>query len=379
MDSNVDATRDAPAGSTHHDEQPGPVRHSRALLLFLAGALVVLALLLGLLVWDAPLTGERNPQTQNAYVDGDVTPLSARVQGAVMQLPISDNQPVRAGDLIAVIDDSDYRAQLAQAQAQVAVAAANLQSLADRETAVRLQIEQASASVAAARAGLVSDTPEAARQRTLATTDAGLGRSVDAAVANAQVTSAGVDRAAAQLQAVRSQLDVLAAQRAQAQATLEARQADVALARITLGWTRIISPVDGRLGARSVRAGTLVGPGTEIVAVTPLDTVWVTANFTERQIAGIVPGRRARLHVDAFPGVDLDGHVVGLSPGTGATFSGLPADNTTGNFTKVVQRVPVKIAIDWNGSPLRGQVRPGMSVEARIATEGPPIAPWPTQ
>jgi membrane fusion protein (multidrug efflux system) len=202
---------------------------------------------------------------------------------------------------------------------------------------------------------------------------------VDVAVAAAQVTSADVDRAAAQLQSVRSQLDVLAAQRSQAQATLKARQADVMLARITLGWTRITSPVDGALGARRVRVGALVGPGTEIVSVTPLDTVWVTANFTERQIAGIVPGRRARLHVDAFPGTELDGHVVGLSPGTGATFGALPADNTTGNFTKVVQRVPVKIAIDWNGSKLRGQVRPGMSVLARVATEGAPDAPWPTQ
>jgi len=155
-----------------------------------------------------------------------------------------------------------------------------------------------------------------------------------------------------------------------------ARQADARLAAITLGWTRIRAPVDGMLGARAVRVGTLVSPGTAVIALTPLDAVWVTANFTERQIAHLQPGVPARLRVDAFPDQLLQGHVAGLSPGTGAAFSGLPADNTTGNYTKVAQRVPVKIAIDWGSSPLRGRVRPGMSVSALVATDAnAPAAP----
>jgi len=355
-------------------QPPSPPK--RHWLLFAAGVALVAAAGVALLAWDAPLARERNPQTEDAYVDGDTTPLSARVQGYVRRLPVADNQPVHAGDLIAQLDDDDYRAQLEQAQAQAGVAAAMLQSLDGREVALRLQVDQSLASLDAARAGLVSTGPEALRQRTLAPTDAGLGRSVDTANAEAQVTGAAVDRAQAQLDAMRQQLDVLAAQRRQAQATLAARQADTRLAAITLDWTRIRAPVDGVLGARAVRVGTLVAPGTAVIAITPLDTVWVTANFTERQIAHLQPGVPARLRVDAFPGQVLDGHVAGLSPGTGATFSGLPADNTTGNYTKVVQRVPVKIAIDWGSSPLRGLVRPGMSVSALVATDAnAPAAP----
>ncbi len=346
------------------------------MLLFAAGVALVAAAGVALLTWDSPLARERNPQTQDAYVDGGTTPLSARVQGYIRRLPVADNQPVHAGDLIAQLDDDDYRAQFEQAQAQAGVAAAMLQSLDGREVALHLQVDQAVASLDAARAGLLSTGPEAARQRTLAPTDAGLGRNVDAANAEAQVTGAAVDRAAAQLEAMRRQLDVLAAQRRQAQATLAARQADARLAAITLDWTRITAPVDGTLGARAVRVGALVSPGTAVIALTPLDAVWVTANFTERQIAYLQPGVPARLRVDAFPDQVLDGHVAGLSPGTGATFSGLPADNTTGNYTKVVQRVPVKIAIDWGSSPLRGRVRPGMSVSALIATDAnAPAAP----
>lgn len=353
--------------------QPPPKRHW---MLFAAGVALVAAAGVALLAWDAPLARERNPQTEDAYVDGDTTPLSARVQGYVRRLPVADNQPVHAGDLIAQFDDDDYRAQLEQAQAQAGVAAAMLQSLDQREVALRLQVDQAVASLDAARAGLLSTGPEALRQRTLAPTDAGLGRSVDTANAEAQVTGAAVDRAGAQLDAMRRQLDVLAAQRRQAQAALAARQADARLAAITLDWTRIRAPVDGMLGARAVRVGVLVAPGTAVVAITPLDTVWVTANFTERQIAHLQPGAPARLRVDAFPGQVLDGHVAGLSPGAGATFSGLPADNATGNYTKVVQRVPVKIAIDWGSSPLRGLVRPGMSVSALVATgANAPAAP----
>ena len=342
---------------------------NHALPLFLAGTGLVVLVGLALLLWNAPLASRHDPQTENAYVDGDDTPIAAHVQGYIRRLPVADNQPIRAGDLIAEIDDSDYRADLAQAQAQVAVAQANVRSLDDQADATRLQVAQAESGVAASRAGLVSASPDALRQRVLAPTDIGLGRSVDAARANYGVTQAGVARSAAALEAARQQLVVLSARRLQAVAALAGRQAAVKLAAITLGWTRVVAPVDGTLGARQVRVGSLVSPGSQLVTETPLDTVWVTANFTERQIVGILPGKPARLRIDAFAHVVLDGHVAGLSPGTGAAFSAAAADNTTGNFTKVVQRVPVKIAIDWHGSALRGRLRPGMSLVALVLTE----------
>ena len=342
--------------------------HGHALLLFLAATGLVVLAGLALLLWNAPLASRHDPQTENAYVDGDTVPIAAHVQGYIRRLPIADNQLVRAGDVIAEIDDADYRADLAQAQAQVAVAQANLAALDDQAAATKLQVAQAEAGVDASLAGLVSASPDATRQRILAPTAAGLGRDVDAARANLGVTQAGVQRASAQLAVARQQLVVLAARRAQAEAILASRQAASRLAAITLGWTRVLAPVDGTLGARAVRVGSLVSPGARLVSETPLGTVWVTANFTERQIAGILPGRPARLRIDAFPHVVLDGHVAGLSPGTGATFSAAPADNTTGNFTKVVQRVPVKIAIDWHGSPLLGRIRPGMSLVALVLT-----------
>ena len=153
---------------------------------------------------------------------------------------------------------------------------------------------------------------------------------------------------------------------------MAARQADVRLAEINLGWTRVVAPADGTLAARLVRVGDLMQPGTVITSLTPLDTVWVDANFTEHQIPRIRVGQPARLRVDAFSDSPLDGHVIGLAPLTGTVTSAVPADNTTGNFTKVVQRVPVRIAIDWHGSPLIGRVRPGMSVVATVYTGAPP-------
>ena len=351
----------APVGTPHA---------GRALLLFLCGAALVVLAGLALLLWDAPLVGNHNPRTQNAYIDGDLTSIAAHVQGYVRRLPIADNQTVRAGDLVAEIDAADYRAQLAQARAQAGVAEASLRALGAKEADIRLQIAQSAAALEAARAGLFDTGPDAERQRVLAPTDAGLRRSVDMARAAAGVSRAGVARARAQLDSTSSQLDILGAQRRQAEAMLAARRADVALAAISLGWTRVVAPIAGTLGVRAVRAGSLVSPGTQIVQVTPLADVWVTANFTERQITGILPGRPARLRIDAYPDEVLDGHVVGLSPGTGATFSGAATDNTTGNYTKVVQRVPVKIAIDWHASGLRGLLRPGMSLTATVLTSG---------
>ena len=296
-------------------------------------------------------------------------PIAARVQGYLVALPIADNQMARSGDALAQIETDDYRASLHQAEAALLAARAQVDTLTAQQAQLAAQIGQAQTQETSQRATTVRTAPELIRQERLLGTDVGLRRNVEQAEAEQKRTEAGVEAAHASLVVRQRQLDTLAAQRDQAVAALAAREADVALARINLGWTRIPAPAAGTLAARLVRIGDLLQPGGMVTSLTPLDTVWVDANFTERQIPGIRVGQRAQLRLDAFPGQVLNGHVAGLAPLTGSQLSAVPPDNTTGNFTKVVQRVVVRIAIDWNGSVLRGRVRPGMSVVATVLTE----------
>jgi membrane fusion protein (multidrug efflux system) len=342
----------------------------KAALIFIICAALVVTAGVWLLSWDSPAYRRANPETDDAYAAGETRPLSAHVQGYVHSLPVNDNQPVRAGDLIAEIDPGTYQAQSEQATAQEPAAQANLDAIIARRHELELNVAQAAATRDAERAGLVQTAPNMRRQRALAATDVGLPRQEDAAVAAERANVAQIEGAQASLVAERRQLDVLAAQERQAKAELGARKAEATLAAITLGWTRITAPVDGVLGPRQVRVGSLLSTGAPVTTETPLDTVWVSANCTERQITDIRIGQPARLRVDAFPGQVLEGHVAGIAPATGAQFSQVVPDNTTGNYTKVVQRVPVKIAIDWNNSPLFGLVRPGMSVKVLITTDG---------
>jgi membrane fusion protein (multidrug efflux system) len=342
----------------------------KALIIFCACVAVIAIAGVWLLAWDAPGYRRANPETVDAYVAGDTRPLSAHVQGYVVQLPVDDNQFVHAGDLIAEIDPGTYQAEASQSAARTPAAQFNLEAIIERRHQLELQISSAEAALAARRAGLVQTVPDARRQRFLAPTAVGSQRLVDSAVAAERVNLAQINGAEAALEAQRRQVGVLAAQEQQARAQVAASKANEALSNITVGWTKIRAPADGVLGPRQVRVGSLLNTGSEVVTETPLDTVWVEANYTERQITDIEVGQPARMRVDAFPGAVLDGHVAGISPATGAQFSQVIPDNTTGNYTKVVQRVPVKIAIDWNGSPLLGQVRPGMSVKVLVTTDG---------
>jgi membrane fusion protein (multidrug efflux system) len=351
------------------DDSGSPPRSRwRPAAVFTALALLATLAIVLVLSFDRPLVGRRDPETDNAYVGGDVTRLAAHVTGYIRALPVADNQPVRAGDLIAEIEDDDYRAQRDQARANLAAAQAQAAAIDGQRKQLAEQIEQTRTGETQSRADLGRTAPELARQELLVRTDLGVRRALDQAQADQRRMTAGLEAARAQTTARERQADVLAAQLEQARATVAARQADLDLAQVTLDWTRITAPVDGTLGARLVRVGDLVSTGTQLVRETPLDTVWVDANFTERQIVDIRPGQPARLRVDAFPDQPLDGRVVGFSPTTGGALSAVPPDNTTGNFTKVVQRVPVRIAIEWRGSPLRGLVRPGMSVTATVRT-----------
>jgi len=334
-------------------------------LALLAGAVFVLSL-------DKGFTYRRNPETDNAYVGGDVTQISARVPGYLTSLPIADNQPVHAGDLIATIEDDDYRAKRDQARAALLAARARLDGI-DAEQAVLLaQIEQTRSLVRGSIAATTGTRPELARQEILIHTDVGVRRALDVAIADQKRDVAAVAASDAQLLVRQRQVATLDAQRRAAEAAVAAREADLALAELNLGWTRIVAPVDGTLGARRVRIGDLLAPGTHVVSLTPLDTVWVDANFTERQMPNIRIGQPARLRLDTFPHQILAGRVIGISPLTGGRLSAVVPDNTTGNFTKVPARVPVRIAILWDESGraarLRGLVRPGMSAVATVLT-----------
>ena len=337
-------------------------------ILFSLGAAFVVAAAIAALSFDRPVTREHDPETEDAYVGGDAVAVAARVQGYLMALPIADEQPVHAGDVLAQVEQDDYRAQVDQAQAQLAAAEAQVASLTARQAQLTAQIGQAQTQQASQQAQTVRTSPELRRQEQLIATDVGLQRSLEQAQADQRRTVAGVEGARAAVVVRQREFDTLAAQLTQAEANVAVRRAALELAQINLGWTTIRAPADGTLGPRQVRIGDLMTPGATIAQLVPLDTVWVDANFTERQIPPIERGQPARLRIDAFPRQVLDGHVVGLSPVTGSALAAVPADNATGNFTKVPQRVGVRIAIDWHGSPLRGLIRPGMSVVATVVT-----------
>ena len=312
----------------------------------------------------------RYETTEDANVAGDVTPLAAKVSGYAQQVLVADFQKVRQGDLLMRIDPQDYQAQLDQTEANVASARAALANLANQKDVQRALIRQAEATIAATAADVQRYALELDRQRNLVQSRlAGTPQQVEQADDNAKRSIAQLQLNTAQLDQQKALLASLDVQEEQLRAQVRAAEAQAAFARNNLGYTRIFSPVDGMVGQRQVRPGQFVNVGTQVIAVVPLPGIWVVANYKETQMTRIRIGNPARISVDAFPDLRLTGHVEGWSPGTGSTFALLPPDNATGNFTKVVQRVPVKIVLDPDPA-LGALVRPGMSVVARIDTEG---------
>ena len=341
---------------------------------------VVLVCLAGLVIWlagwDSPLAARQDPETEDAYADGPLTPLAAREEGYLKRMMVDDNQPVRAGQVVAELEDDDYRASVAQAEGQLAASQAALRQLQEQRAVLLLEVRQSEAEAAGTGAERVRASQETSRQAMLLATPLGERRQYDNAVADNRRLAANTRAQSAQAEERRRQLAVLQAQQARASADIEARQAMLDLARIRLGYTRLRAPFDGVAGTRQVRVGTLLEAGTQVIPVTQLAGVWITANFTERQLTDIRPGQPALVRMDTYPDVQLHGHVAGISPLTGQQLAAVPGDNATGNYTKVVQRVPVKIVLDDAGGPLQGRIRPGMSALARIQT-GPaaPVRP----
>jgi membrane fusion protein (multidrug efflux system) len=324
--------------------------------------------------WDRWVGLAVRQVTDDAYVRGDITPLSAKVEGYVRRVAVDDFERVKEGDLLVEIEDDDYRARAAQAEADLLGAKAAIENLKARKAAQHAQVAEAEDAIKATQADVERTRLEAARQRTLLATTFGTRQRVEQADAAAERFSATLARNEAELDAQRSQLAVLDTQEAQLRADAKAKQAALDLAKINLGYTRILAPVSGMVSERDVRNGQYVHAGSQVISVVPLDNVWVLGNYKETQLTHVAIGQRAEIRVDTFPGVVITAMVDSIAPASGAQFSLLPPDNATGNFTKVVQRIPVKLRIAPD-NPLAGKLLPGMSVIATILTDTTPQSP----
>ena len=335
-------------------------------------ALVIVLLVLSaaafVIDWNlllAPTAGRR--ETNDATLQGNPVQLSARVGGYLTAVPVRDYAVVRAGDLLFAIEDTDARARVDRASAEVAAAEAGI---AQSEAQLALQAAQLAADDAAihgAQADLGQARLERVRQSKLLHTESFLQRDWQNAVSAEQRQQAMVDGDRRALAADQARLEVLQADLQSSRATLAGQQAALALARVELGYTRITAPSDGTVTARLARLGEYVAPGRALITLVPLRAVWVVANYREVQLTHVRPGQRTVVTVDALPGLRLHGHVDSLEPSSQALGSSLVPDRATGSFTKVIQRVPVKIALD-PAPDLLGLLRPGLSAEAWIDT-----------
>jgi membrane fusion protein (multidrug efflux system) len=313
-------------------------------------------------------TGNAAIQTTNdAYVRAEMTRLSSRVAGEVLTVAVSDFQRVKKGDLLVQIDPADYAAQVAQAEAGVAAAQAALDNLSNQVELQYATIAQTEAQQVSAIAQQVETQQEQVRQQSLSQTESGTRQKFEQATAAYAKAQADVQASRAVVAAQRHQMEVLAGTKKQRAADLEGARATLAAARLKLGYTKIVAPFDGVTGERQVQPGDYVNIGANLINVVPLPDVYVIANYKETQLTRVKPGQPVELTVDSFPDQKLRGRVERISPASGSQFALLPPDNATGNFTKVVQRVPVRIRFDEH-QPLLDRLLPGMSVVTSINT-----------
>jgi membrane fusion protein, multidrug efflux system len=325
------------------DEQ-APERPRRRPIAFIVLGLAVLGLGYGgvrRLLWS-----RTHEATDDAQVDGHIVPILPKVGGFVTQVRVEDNQRVQAGDTLVVLDDADFRAKLAQEEADYQAALATVSS--------NTRVGQADATLRQAEANAQKAHADLERLQPLAERDIVSKQQLDGAQAAATAADAQVSAARAALAA--------------ADARVAAARATRDQAALQLSYTRVTAAMSGVVSKKNVEVGELVQPGQPLMSVVPLTDVWVVANYKETQVEGVTPGDPADITVDAYPGLHVAGHVESLSPATGAKFSLLPPDNATGNFTKVVQRVPVRIRLDRPNDP-QHPLRPGMSVEATVTTK----------
>ena len=318
--------------------------------------------------WDYWTVGRFEVSTDDAYVKADNTTIAPKVSGYIAAVLVGDNEPVKAGQVLARIDNRDYRVALDQAKADVAAAKAavsNKQAALDAQQSV---IEAARATLGVDQANQTFAEQDDKRYAHLATTGYGSVQNAQQAASRIAAAKASVARDQASLVTALKQVDVLKAELAQAKATLARSEAVQNQAELNLSYTDIVSPGDGVVGNRTLRVGQYVQAGTQLMSVVPVAQAYIVANYKETQLTDVRPGQPVEIEVDTFPGVAVRGHVDSIAPASGQEFALLPPDNATGNFTKIVQRIPVKIILD-PGSPLAGDLRPGMSVYPAIDTK----------
>ncbi|EJZ20645.1 HlyD family secretion protein [Rhizobium sp. Pop5] len=305
--------------------------------------------------------------TDDAYVKADYTTVAPKVAGYIKEVLVNDNDAVKAGQVLARIDDRDFQAALAQARADLKAAEAAIGNIDAQIALQQSVIAQAKATIDASQASLDFAVSDAARSARLITNGAGTQSRAEQSQSARDQATAAVARDRAALVAAENKVPVLQTQREQTVAQRDRAASAAHQAELNLSYTDIVAAVDGTVGARSIRVGQYVTSGTQLMAVVPLHAVYVVANFKETQLTYVRPGQPVEIKVDSFPDKAIKGHVDSVSPASGLEFSLLPPDNATGNFTKIVQRIPVKIVID--DEVLSGLLRSGMSVEPKIDTK----------
>lgn len=315
----------------------------------------------GAVWWTERSTFER---TENAFVQADVVQISPQVSGMVAQVLVADNQTVSAGQVVAVIDPSSFQAKLAQARASAEAMAAAVRSVDDKTRLEAALIAQRAAGVESAQAAAATASRDLTRQQALAASGFGIAQQLDAQRSAAQQTAAAVSQAKAALAAEQETARSLGSSRAMSAAQAQAALASVEQARLDLDRTVLRSPINGVIGAKAVRPGQLVQPGLAMMSVVPVADTFIVANFKETQLARMRIGQRVEIRADALGDAKLTGRIESFSPAAGQEFALIPVENAVGNFTKITQRVPVRIAIDRN--PETGGLRPGLSVVVKV-------------
>ncbi|WP_426612405.1 HlyD family secretion protein [Bradyrhizobium sp. McL0616] len=359
----------APAAQSKPTQRPASSLWSRLAIPLFAVIVALAFVALATLRFDEWVGDAVIQTTNDAYVRSELTRLASRVSGEVLTVAVTDFQRVKAGDLLIQIDPADYEAQVAQSEAAVAAAQAVFDNLANQIELQYATIAQAEAARLSAEALEVEAKQEQDRQQSLTQTESGTRQRLEQAVAGLAKAQADVRASRAVIAAQQHQLEVLQGTRKQRAADLDAAKATLASVKLKLGYTRITAPFDGVVGERQVQPGDYVNIGTNLINVVPLPKVYVIANYKETQLTHVAPGQPVEITVDSFSREKLRGKVERIAPATGAQVALLPPDNATGNFTKVVQRIPVRIQFDDN-QPLLARLVPGMSVVTSIDTKG---------
>jgi membrane fusion protein (multidrug efflux system) len=369
----------AEAGTSGNEPKPSGLKRRNLIIIVLVVAVILLAA--GSYGGYWYVTGRYWVSTDDAYTQADGVTIAPQVPGYVHKLYITDNQQVRRGQVLISIDARLYQAQVDQAKADLAQARANV---ANADAQINLQnavVAQAESGVVAARAAVVFAKEEVDRYTRLVKTGAGTLQDQQRTSSNLRQQQAELAKAQAGLETEQKRQSVLQTQKRQSEAAVLKAQATLEQAQTNLSYVDIRAPIDGVVGDRSVEIGQYVQPGIRLLTLIPMDKVYVVANFKETQLERMLRGQAVEISVDAYPGVTIHGRVDSLAPGSGSQFALLPPENATGNFTKIVQRVPVKILLDAD-NPLRGRIRPGLSVVPEVDTRdtrGKPLEQRPSQ